>query len=191
MPEVSGLQSIRAWRVSLAFMGLPDGHHGQSPSEPGLQSQALPLAVRRYSRAALVQRVVPCLRTPTHWPASRSCPGLAPACPPSNPTQCSEQISPPQASLPPLHWQLTKESPRGAGCGGVGRAMRSCCAWPVDTVSQTHAQPKAPAAQDPKCPRAQFTSKTKAQHEGCSPGSSKGPGLQRDSSGTKGHRLMF
>lgn len=110
MPEVSGLQSIRAWRVSLAFMGLPDGHHGQSPSEPGLQSQALPLAVRRYSRAALVQRVVPCLRTPTHWPASRSCPGLAPACPPSNPTQCSEQISPPQASLPPLPWQLTRVS---------------------------------------------------------------------------------
>ena len=31
MPEVSGLQSIHAWRVSLAFMGLPGGHHGQRP----------------------------------------------------------------------------------------------------------------------------------------------------------------
>ena len=97
-------------------------------SEPGLQGipgQALPSAVRRYSPGAPVQRVGPCLQSPSHWPASRERP--RPACPPSTPPRVlSKSLLPGPACLaqtvlpdaPPLPWQQTK-SLQGEQ-GGVG-----------------------------------------------------------------------
>ena len=158
-PYVPGGFPWLSWVFLVAIMD-------RAPSEPGLQgvpSQALPSVVRRYSRAALVQRVVPCLQTPTRWPASRSCPGLVPACPPSNPTQGFEQISPPSpvqlATLALAADQRVSEGSR-VWWGGMSREellypARGHC------VSDT-CPAQGSRGQRPKSPRACFMSKDKS-----------------------------